>query len=176
MMNIYANITVNACKGFISNEDEFTNCLCLDLYLAWSCTCIFLNHYKEVSISKDVQFSKNAQKSGHAYDVTDDAHFVMFIKCILSLISSYIPSPSSLMDLGSETAKHCIVSYFCCWGSCSCDSSWFSLCGLTSIRQLNVWLFLLGPSLDQGTPFTTEKKKECRWSLFSAASCKFYCN
>lgn len=123
-----------------------------------------------MSISKAVQFSENAQKSGHAYDVTDDAHFVMFIKCILSLISSYIPSPSSLMDLGSETAKHCIVSYFCCWGSCSCDSSWFSLCGLTSIRQLNVWLFLLGPSLDQGTPFTTEKKKECRWSLFRAAT------
>lgn len=68
-----------------------------------------------------------------------------------------IPSPSSLMDLGSETAKHCMVSYFCGWGSCSCDSSWFSLWGLTSIRQLNVWLFLLGPSLDHGTPFTTEE-------------------
>lgn len=100
----------------------------------------------------------------------------MFIKCILSPISSYIPSPSSLMDLGSETAKHCIVSYFCCWGSCSCESSWFSLCGFTSIRQLNVWLFLLGPSLDQGTPFTTEKERSADEAFFSVASCEFYCN
>lgn len=69
-------------------------------------------------------------------------------------LSACVPSPSSLMDLGSETAKHCMVSYFCCWGSCSCGSSWLSLWGLTSIRQLNVWLFLLGPSLDHGTPFT----------------------
>lgn len=78
--------------------------------------------------------------------------------CFLKLppLPACIPSPSSLMDLGSDTAKHCMVSYFCGWGSCSCDSSWFSLWGLTSILQLNVWLFLLGPSLDHGTPFTTE--------------------
>lgn len=119
----------------------------------------------EANIYKDAQFAKIAQKSSHAYDGTDDdddddnALFIMLIKCIPAHIASYIPSPSSLMDLGSETAKHCIVSYFCCWGSCSCDSSWLSLCGLTSIRQLNVWLFLLGPSLDQGTPFTTEKER-----------------
>lgn len=70
--------------------------------------------------------------------------------------SRSIPSPSSLMDLGSETAKHCMVSYFCCCGSCS--SSWLSLWGLTSIRQLNVWLFLLGLSLDHGTPFTAGER------------------
>lgn len=71
-----------------------------------------------------------------------------------------VPSPSSLIDLGSDTAKHCMVSYFCGWGSCSCCSSWLSLCGLTSIRQLNVWLFLLGPSLDHGTPFTARGVRE----------------
>ena len=84
------------------------------------------------------------------------------------------------MDLGSETAKHCMVSYFCCWGSCSCASSWLSLWGLTSIRQLNVWLFLLGPSLDHGTPFTTGRQEgeegdlQCGflWILFD----EFYCS
>lgn len=84
-------------------------------------------------------------------------------------LSPCIPSPSSLMDLGSETAKHCMVSYFCGWGSCSCDSSWFSLWGLTSILQLNVWLFLLGPSLDHGTPFTTEearRRSEGRFTMW----------
>lgn len=75
----------------------------------------------------------------------------------IHLFPTSIPSPSSLMDLGSDTAKHCMVSYFCCWGSC--DSSWFSLCGFTSIRQLNVWLFLLGPSLDHGTPLTAGERK-----------------
>lgn len=91
-------------------------------------------------------------------------------------ISVSIPSPSSLIDLGSETAKHCMVSYFCC--SCSCGSSWFLLWGLTSILQLNVWLFLLGPSLDHGTPFTAgdqETKRDLQCGLleicFSTRMC-----
>lgn len=87
--------------------------------------------------------------------------------------SPSIPSPSSLMDLGSETAKHCMVSYFCCWGSCSCGSSWLSLWGLTSIRQLNVWLFLLGPSLDHGTPFTAGEKERAR-EIYDMASWEIY--
>lgn len=36
--------------------------------------------------------------------------------------SRTIPSPSSLIDLGSETAKHCMVSYFCCDASCWSDA------------------------------------------------------
>lgn len=75
---------------------------------------------------------------------------VMWLKCVLRNRGS--PSPSSLMDFGSDTAKHCIVSYFCC-ASWSCVSS-ASLWGFTSMRQLKVWLFRRGFSLDHGTPFT----------------------
>ncbi len=74
----------------------------------------------------------------------------IWLKCVLRNRGS--PSPSSLMDFGSDTAKHCIVSYFCC-ASWSCVSS-ASLWGFTSMRQLKVWLFRRGFSLDHGTPFT----------------------
>ena len=69
-----------------------------------------------------------------------------------------LPSPSSLMDFGWETAKHCIVSYF--WGASwlSWPSSSESGKGFTSIRQLNVWLFRLGGSPDQEPPFTKQGK------------------
>jgi len=78
-----------------------------------------------------------------------------WLKCVLRNRGS--PSPSSLMDFGSDTAKHCIVSYFCC-ASWSCVSS-ASLWGFTSMRQLKVWLFRRGFSLDHGAPFTAGGKK-----------------
>lgn len=65
-----------------------------------------------------------------------------------------LPSPSSLMDFGWETAKHCIVSYFWCASWLSWPSSSESGKGFTSIRQLKVWLFRLGGSPDQDPPFT----------------------
>lgn len=60
-----------------------------------------------------------------------------------------IPSPSSLMDLGSDTAKHCMVSYFCCDASCWSDVGRASPSanGLISMRQLKVWLFRAEASL-----------------------------
>lgn len=53
------------------------------------------------------------------------------------------------MDLGSETAKHCMVSYFCCDASCWSDAGRASpsAYGLISMRQLKVWLFRLDESL-----------------------------
>lgn len=72
-----------------------------------------------------------------------------------------LPSPSSLMDFGWETAKHCIVSYFWCASWLSWPSSSDSGKGFTSIRQLNVWLLRLGGSPDQDPPFT-EQGKEIR--------------
>lgn len=89
-----------------------------------------------------------------AYGLIPDSHAHLLNKsaCALCLVSRvFSPSPSSLMDLGSETVKHCMVSYFC--ASCSCASS-----GFTSMRQVNEWLFLLEPSLDHGTPFTDTKQ------------------
>lgn len=71
---------------------------------------------------------------------------------------SALPSPSSLMDFGWETAKHCIVSYFWCASWWSWPSSSESGKGFTSIRQLNVWLFRLGGSPDQDPPFTEQGK------------------
>lgn len=74
-----------------------------------------------------------------------------------------IPSPSSLIDFGSETAKHCMVSYFCCAASCwstawrASPSAW----GLTNIRQLKVWLFLLEESVLRWlTAWQRYKKRE----------------
>lgn len=60
-----------------------------------------------------------------------------------------LPSPSSLMDLGSDTAKHCMVSYFCRVTSCCSDAGRASPSakGLISMRQVKVWLFLLDESL-----------------------------
>lgn len=73
-----------------------------------------------------------------------------------------LPSPSSLMDFGWETAKHCIVSYFWCASWLSWPSSSESGKGFTSIRQLKVWLFRLGGSPDQGPPFTERGKSRPR--------------
>ena len=71
-----------------------------------------------------------------------------------------LPSPSSLMDFGWETAKHCMVSYFWCASWLSWPSSSGSGRGFTNIRQLKVWLLRLGGSPDQDPPFTEQGKKE----------------
>lgn len=69
--------------------------------------------------------------------------------CINPYEFSRVPSPSSLIDLGSDTAKHCMVSYFCwaasCWSAPAQASP--SARGFTSMRQLKVWLFLCDESL-----------------------------
>lgn len=66
-----------------------------------------------------------------------------------------LPSPSSWIDLGWDTVKHCITSYR--W-----QASWFSVPGSSggwiSILQLKVWLFRRVASWGQGTPFTVEEK------------------
>jgi hypothetical protein len=74
-----------------------------------------------------------------------------------------LPSPSSLMDLGWDTAKHCIASYFW-WASwLSWPSSSESGKGFTSMRQLKVWLLRLGGSPDQDPPFTARGERDT-WS------------
>lgn len=153
MRNIYSNATVNVCIGFIAKSGQTAVQLTNSLHLYLALTSTLWNHYDmEASASRSFQKCRGAERCSWWRQHQDNLYEMSFI-------SSYVPSPSSLMDLGSETAKHCIVSYFCCWGSCSCGSSWFSLWGLTSIRQLNVWLFLLGPSLDHGTPFTADRER-----------------
>jgi hypothetical protein len=66
-----------------------------------------------------------------------------------------LPSPSSWIDFGCDTVKHCITSYR--W-----QASWFSVPGSSggwiSILQLKVWLFRRVASWGQGTPFTGNGK------------------
>lgn len=89
-----------------------------------------------------------------------DKYTILFqLKLINPQNISKVPSPSSLMDFGWETAKHCIVSYFWCASWLSWPSSSGSIDGLTNIRQLKVWLLRLGASADQDPPFTVESQE-----------------
>lgn len=167
MMNIYANITVNACKGFISNEDEF-------MFMFRPIFSLIIHMHFHAS-PRMFSFPKMHRRVAmlmmslmmpfcYVYKMYFISH--LFLHTITFLLDG--------LRLRNSKTLHCLV---------------FLLLGFVLMRLLlvlTVWVdqhsaiervavssgTLAGP----GNTIHYREGKECRWSLFSAASCKFYCN